>query len=136
MGCVSEYLANRLARTSAIGDSGSFRRLALSDSARKAARLLRKEIREREARLALLEEESLSARWPDDSLEGPEKAEAVHRALDLLPTHQREILTLFYLEGLDLTEIAEIIGSPLGTVKSRLHSARLNIRRIIEKENS
>jgi RNA polymerase sigma-70 factor (ECF subfamily) len=45
-------------------------------------------------------------------------------ALDRLPLEQREILVLHHLEGYGVQELAEILGIPAGTVKSRLHTAR------------
>ena len=50
-----------------------------------------------------------------------EKAEVVRRALDTLPLPQREALTLFFLEGFTIEEIAQIVEAPAGTVKSRLY---------------
>jgi RNA polymerase sigma-70 factor (ECF subfamily) len=40
-----------------------------------------------------------------------------------LPIEQREVLLLRFVDGLSLNEIAEAMGIPLGTVKSRLHNA-------------
>ena len=45
-------------------------------------------------------------------------------ALDRLPVEQRSILVLHHLEGHGLAELAEILDVPVGTVKSRLHTAR------------
>ncbi len=47
----------------------------------------------------------------------------VMRALSELPEDQRTVLTLRYLEGLSPKEIAERLGEPRGTVRSRLHHA-------------
>ena len=41
-----------------------------------------------------------------------------------LPAEQREVLALVVLEGLLYTEIADVLDVPVGTVMSRLHSAR------------
>jgi RNA polymerase sigma factor (sigma-70 family) len=49
-------------------------------------------------------------------------------ALDMLPAPERETITLFYLEELDLKEVAQLQGVPVGTVKSRLHRARRLLR--------
>jgi RNA polymerase sigma-70 factor (ECF subfamily) len=43
--------------------------------------------------------------------------------LSELPEEQRIVLTLRYLEGLSPKEIAERLGEPRGTVRSRLHHA-------------
>src|SRR5262245_35165814 len=52
--------------------------------------------------------------------EEPDEIEAHLRAL---PEAQREVVLLRFVEGFDLNEIAEALGIPLGTVKSRLHHA-------------
>jgi RNA polymerase sigma factor (sigma-70 family) len=62
-----------------------------------------------------------------------DNAEQVHHALDQLPLLQREALTLYFLEDLSLDEMATLTGVPLGTVKSRLHYAKLAIRKILEQ---
>ena len=60
-----------------------------------------------------------------------EDAEQVHHALDQLPLPQREAVTLYFLEDLSIDEIAGVLGVAVGTVKSRLHYAKQNIRKII-----
>lgn len=50
-------------------------------------------------------------------------AARVRGLLDDLPAAQREVLQLGYFEGLSFSEIAEVLGLPLGTVKSRVHAA-------------
>lgn len=60
-------------------------------------------------------------------------AEQVHHALDQLPVPQREALTLYFLQDLSIDEIADVLGVPPGTVKSRLHYAKSAIRTIIQK---
>ena len=47
----------------------------------------------------------------------------VRAALDQLPDEEREVMRLSHFEGLTHTEIAEHIGIPVGTVKSRSHRA-------------
>jgi len=61
-------------------------------------------------------------------------SDIVHLAngLSLLPLAEREVLTLFYLEELPLTEIASALSIPLGTVKSRLFRARHLLRQRLE----
>jgi RNA polymerase sigma-70 factor (ECF subfamily) len=60
-----------------------------------------------------------------------DNAEEVHHALDQLPLLQREALTLYFLEDLSLDEMAATLDVPLGTVKSRLHYAKLGMRKIL-----
>ena len=68
-----------------------------------------------------------------DSISAFDHADEVHHALDQLPLLQREALTLYFLEDLSLDEMAATLDVPLGTVKSRLHYAKLAIRKILEQ---
>jgi RNA polymerase sigma-70 factor (ECF subfamily) len=52
----------------------------------------------------------------------------VKEAIADLPPLQREALVLFEYEGLALNEIAEVVGTDVGAVKSRLHRARGRLR--------
>ncbi len=57
-----------------------------------------------------------------------------HRAgLRRLAPDRRRLLALRYVDDLELSEIAEILEVPEGTVKSRLHHAREQLRDIIER---
>lgn len=60
-----------------------------------------------------------------------ELAAEVRRAVAALPAHQREVLVLFEYEELSIAEIAEIVGVPGNTVRSRLARARENLRRAL-----
>src|SRR5947209_8464851 len=62
-------------------------------------------------------------------------AARVHAALgDLTPEH-REVLVLRFLEGMSYEEIAQVVGDPLGTVKSRIHYAKCALRAALERTN-
>ena len=58
-----------------------------------------------------------------------ETASDVHDILRRLPARAQVVLNLYYLEGFSLAEIAGILGTPEGTVKSRLHAARIEFRK-------
>src|SRR5262245_8366166 len=49
--------------------------------------------------------------------------------LELLPEHEREIVTLFYLKDCSQQEIASFLGLPLSTVNNRLHDARERMKK-------
>jgi RNA polymerase sigma-70 factor, ECF subfamily len=82
-----------------------------------------------EQRWEELEDEEFVAQ-PLDSTAG-EVAEMVASAVRSLPTLQREVLILSEYDELSLEEISRIVRSEVGTVKSRLHRARENLRRIL-----
>ena len=63
-----------------------------------------------------------------------ENAELVHEALGQLSLPHREVLTLRFLEELELSEIAKIVGCGVGTVKSRLHYAKSAMRKLLEAD--
>ena len=54
--------------------------------------------------------------------------EAIRRAIAALPIEQRQVLMLGYFEGLSSSEIAERLGTPIGTVKSRVAAAMTRLR--------
>ena len=60
---------------------------------------------------------------PDTPLSTREQAAQVKRVVDELPPHYREILLLSYFQKMSYGQIADSLDIPLGTVKSRLHSA-------------
>ena len=60
---------------------------------------------------------------PEDVAEDSETGELIRGVVDSLPDHLREVLLLAYFHQFAYKEIAEMLGIPLGTVKSRLHAA-------------
>ncbi len=60
---------------------------------------------------------------PDTQAEAQELAGRVREAVDEMPDHLREVLVLAYFKQMAYKEVAEALGIPLGTVKSRLHAA-------------
>ncbi len=62
-----------------------------------------------------------------------DNAELVHQALHELSINHRRVLTLRFLEEMSIEEIAQVVGHNVGTVKSRLHYAKLALRRRIEE---
>jgi RNA polymerase sigma-70 factor (ECF subfamily) len=64
-----------------------------------------------------------SAAAPAGSMEEEEERAFVRAVMERLPEHLREVLVLSYYHRFPYKEIADILGVPLGTVKSRLHAA-------------
>lgn len=62
-----------------------------------------------------------------------ENVEWVHHALGLLSAAHREVLTLRFLEDMSLEEVSQVIGCPLGTVKSRLHHGQRLLKEKIQE---
>ncbi len=58
-----------------------------------------------------------------------EVALRVRRAVRTLPPQYRAVVTLFYLEEKSYKEVAEILGVPMGTLKTHLHRARAMLKR-------
>ncbi len=71
----------------------------------------------------------------DADLQSAETAERVQRAVDRLSPRQREILLLAYFQRMSYAQMSEVCGIPLGTVKSRLHSAVAAFAKAWEAEN-
>jgi len=76
--------------------------------------------------------EASSEPLPDEAMAEKERQERVQAALAELPPEQKEVVILAYLEGLSHSEIAERLGLPLGTVKSRMRIAYQKIRQTLE----
>ncbi len=77
-----------------------------------------------------LQFEDHSAR-PDDLYRKRHLRELVEALVAQLPEHHRQVFVLRELEGKSYEEIAEITGSPLGSVKGRLHRARRELIEIL-----
>lgn len=72
-------------------------------------------------------------RDPAAEAERREVRAALDRAIDELPDDRRIVVVLRDLEGLTYEEIAEALGLELGTVRSRLHRARMELKDRLEK---
>ena len=62
-------------------------------------------------------------------------AQQIHHGLDVLSPEHREVLVLRFLEDLSYHDIAAVTGCELGTVKSRIHYAKLMLRQAIGEMN-
>jgi RNA polymerase sigma-70 factor, ECF subfamily len=72
---------------------------------------------------------------PWNELEALERTELVHRLLVELSPEHREVLTLRFLESLNVAEIAAVTSTSEGTIKSRLHYAKQALRRRLEADH-
>ncbi len=66
----------------------------------------------------------------------PEKADyaELHAAIALLPEKLRLTVILFYFRDMDIHTVAKILGIPVGTVKSRLNTARKKLKEVLTDE--
>ncbi len=69
-----------------------------------------------------------AAQAPDELAADHERHRIVLEALAALDKDHRAVVVLRDIESLDYSEIAEILNVPAGTVKSRLHRARMSLR--------
>ena len=69
---------------------------------------------------------------PDDLVNAEEHAKRVRSAMTELPDDQLEVVKCSFVEGAAHSEIAERLGLPLGTVKSRLRLAMCRMRKSLE----
>jgi RNA polymerase sigma-70 factor (ECF subfamily) len=89
-----------------------------------------REIRRRFGREHLVDDpddttsEPATLETPETSFDLKEEQALLSQLLDTLPDHLRTIFVLFEIEGLSISEIATLLGVPLGTVASRLARAR------------
>ena len=70
---------------------------------------------------------------PDRALEGAQMEKILQEAIAALEEDQRLVVVLRDVEDLSIEEICEITGLPDGTVKSRLHRARLVLRKKLQR---
>ena len=66
------------------------------------------------------------------SVEDNHLMDQVRAVVVLLPTEQQSSLQMAYFEGLTHTEISERTGTPLGTVKTRIRTALISVRKALE----
>jgi RNA polymerase sigma-70 factor (ECF subfamily) len=70
---------------------------------------------------------------PEDRLVRQERGGQVREALAALSDEHRSILVLREVEGFDYEQIADVLDVPVGTVRSRLHRARLQLRDLLQE---
>jgi len=70
---------------------------------------------------------------PTASVESRERRELLQMALDQMSPDLREAVVLRDLQDLDYQEIAQVLGVPQGTVKSRINRGRLELARVIKR---
>ncbi len=67
-------------------------------------------------------------------LERGEMSACVREKIDRLPESHRAVILLYDMQGLSHQEIADVLGTEVGTVKVRLHRARKRLRAVLEAD--
>jgi len=91
-----------------------------------ATNLARDLFRRRATREGALRELAMQPRVEPEV--GPIDSSKLHERISRLPERMRAVLILRYFEGMNETEMAEVLRIPRGTVKSRLHTALCELR--------
>jgi len=111
-----------------LAERGSFLPWLLAIARRVALDRIRLEAR----RPALTDSSDPEIIWqnlPDsDTMTEEARWRSMHFAVQSLPPDQRKVIELAYYQGMSQSEIAEVLGWPLGTVKTRLRAAMENLR--------
>jgi RNA polymerase sigma-70 factor (ECF subfamily) len=71
---------------------------------------------------------------PSHGIEQEEREQSVQRGLARLSAEHRAVLVMKDMEGMKYEEMAEVLGVPIGTIRSRLHRARLELRELLEQD--
>jgi RNA polymerase sigma-70 factor (ECF subfamily) len=87
-----------------------------------------------EATFAEPPEQVSPAAGPDEEAQSSYVSWRVHRAVEDLPDHERQVVELAYWSGLSQSEIAQFLNIPLGTVKTRTRTGLARLADLLEGE--
>jgi len=80
---------------------------------------------------ALQERVASRVQTPVEILAREEQQDALRRAIDQLPEEQKAVVILSEIQGMKYQDIGEILGVPVGTVKSRMHTAMEKLKDLL-----
>jgi RNA polymerase sigma-70 factor (ECF subfamily) len=75
-----------------------------------------------------------SAAGPETEAIANDEARRLRAAIAMLPEKYRTVITLYHLQGRQYDEIAQVLGVPMGTVKTHLFRAKDQLRRILNEQ--
>jgi RNA polymerase sigma-70 factor (ECF subfamily) len=87
-----------------------------------------RELRRRSVRQVFVDEKLAHETTEDEECFSPEEAQVVRAAMNQIAPEHREVLMLRFSEDMSYEQIAHVIGRPVGTVRSRIHYAKLALR--------
>jgi len=131
---VQEAWVGILRGLTGLRDDRAFLPWALRIVTRAAQRDLRGRIARRRLERDFAAEAGVEARGHDPA----ESADAalLRKAIALLPRDQAAALALFYLEDLDVAEVAVALDAPVGTIKTRLMHGRAKLRALLDGDDN
>jgi RNA polymerase sigma-70 factor (ECF subfamily) len=83
-----------------------------------------------------LPERADTAAGPESEAIANDEAQRLRGAIAALPEKYRTVITLYHLQGRQYEEIAQVLGMPMGTVKTHLFRAKEQLRRILNEETA
>ena len=72
----------------------------------------------------------------EEQVELSQRSLAVRQAISHLPPDQKKALAMAYFKGMTHQEVADAIGEPLGTIKTRIRLGMLKLRQLLETEDT
>lgn len=83
-----------------------------------------------------LPERADTAAGPESEAIANDEAKRLRAAIAELPEKYRTVITLYHLQGRQYDEIAQVLGVPMGTVKTHLFRAKEQLRRILNEQTA
>ncbi len=122
---ISEAVLKCWIKLDTLKNQDRFRPFLLRILVRECVNIQRKQSRVIPAQIPELPEQA-----PD-----PFEQQALRQAMDRMPEHLRVTLMLHYMEGMDVKEIARVLGTTKGAVCSRLKRGRDQLREMLSQED-
>ena len=116
-----------------LNDPAQFRCWAYRIVRHKCTDWTRRQVLQRRVANEMQDAAAVEAARPSLESDSPSDVGALQQAMAKLPVEQRAMLSLHYLDGMSMAEIADVLDIPTGTVKSRMFHARNRLRQAMER---